>query len=483
MPGKPIAFLSYVRADDAHEEGRISAFRARLSGEVRLHTGEPFEIFQDHLHIHWGPDWKKRIRESVASVTFLIPILTPGFFRSRPCRDEVEWFLAREQELGRDDLILPLHYINCPVLTDADKRATDELAEVLATRQIVDWREFRHEPLTSTAASRRMAELAEQIDAALERNRPAPAVAPAVPARPATPSVGAEKSVSAPEQAPAARMPPTPKTEPPTLVVDALHRGDHTTLTAALTKAAPGTRILVRPGHYREGITIDKPVEIVGDGARDDIVIEANGKDVVLFRATMGRIANLTLRQAGGGDWYGVAIAQGNLHLEDCDITSQSLACVAIHGDADPRLRRNRIHDGEQPGVLVYENGRGTLEDNDIFGNAHAGIEISQGGNPTVRRNRIHDGRSVGVFVYQNGRGTLEDNDIFGNAGGGVVTRQGGNPTVRRNRITKNGYAAVWVYNGGLGTYEDNDLRGNTGVAWFVEPDCLDKIVRKGNQE
>ena len=63
--------------------------------------------------------------------------------------------------------------------------------------------------------------------------------------------------------------------------------------------------------------------------------------------------------------------------MEDCDITSQSFACVFIHNDADPRLRRNRIHDGKVLGILVFENGMGTLEENDIYGNAKAGGVIS----------------------------------------------------------------------------------------------------------
>ena len=72
---------------------------------------------------------------------------------------------------------------------------------------------------------------------------------------------------------------------------------------------------------------------------------------MVVFRANISRIANLTLRQAGGeGTWYGVDIGQGRLELEGCDITSHSGACVAIHGGADPRLRRNTIHDGKQCG-------------------------------------------------------------------------------------------------------------------------------------
>ena len=123
------------------------------------------------------------------------------------------------------------------------------------------------------------------------------------------------------------------------------------------------------------------------------IVAQATGKDALLFKTTMGRVVNLTLRQMGGGQWYGVDIVQGRLELEGCDITSQSLSCVAIHGGADPLLRRNRIHDGKEAGVYVFENGQGTLEDNDIFGNALSGVQIATGGNPTLRRNRIHDGK------------------------------------------------------------------------------------------
>jgi len=232
-----------------------------------------------------------------------------------------------------------------------------------------------------------------------------------------------------------------------------------------LAAANPGDRIVIRPGLYREGVVIDKVVEIIGDGDLGTVVIEATGIYTIQFKASAGRIANLTLRQAGGGKWFCVDVGQGRLNLEGCDITSQSLACVGIHDGADPWLRRNRIHDGGQGGVMVYDNGQGVLEDNDIFANAFSGIEIKIGSNPTARRNRIHDHKQAGVLVSRNGLGVLEDNDIFANANVGIAIRQAANPTVRGNRISKNGYQAIWVYNGGRGTFENNDLRDNTGGA------------------
>jgi hypothetical protein len=71
MVRHPAAFLSYARFDDRHEKGRITRFRERLSGEVRMQLGGEFEIFQDHTDIAWGEPWKQRIDQSLDAVTFL----------------------------------------------------------------------------------------------------------------------------------------------------------------------------------------------------------------------------------------------------------------------------------------------------------------------------------------------------------------------------------------------------------------------------
>lgn len=112
MKQNPIAFMSYVRQDDRHENGQLTQFRERLSGEVQIQTGEAFDIFQDRNDISWGQQWKQRINESLEMAIFLIPVITPAFFKSPACREELENFLQREKKLGRADLILPVHYVD-----------------------------------------------------------------------------------------------------------------------------------------------------------------------------------------------------------------------------------------------------------------------------------------------------------------------------------------------------------------------------------
>src|SRR5258708_31004500 len=166
---KPAAFLSYVRFDDEHEDGRLSEFRKRLSGEVRMQTGEEFPIFQDRNDISWGQNWQKRIDESIDHSTFLICILTPGFFKSPACKKEIERFVEREKRLGREDLILAVYYVECPEFRGKKQVDKDKIAKVVFSRQYVDWRELRFEPFTSSQAGTDLAPIDSQIRDPLPR--------------------------------------------------------------------------------------------------------------------------------------------------------------------------------------------------------------------------------------------------------------------------------------------------------------------------
>ena len=522
---QPLAFMSYVRFEDKHENGRLTEFRERLSNEVQIQTGDEFPIFQDQEDTKWGQDWNERIKSSIDSTMFLIPIITPGFFKSKPCRDELIRFIEHEKELKRNDLILPVYYVGCSVLDDEEECDTDKLAKIIAGRQWTDWRDLRFEPFTSPQIGKTFEKLAIHIHNAMKRGK-----TQKKNKKPSSKKSANKKASqgSDSDSITKDKLTLSAKTEPPTHVVDPMHRADFATITEAINAANPGDRILVRPGLYQENIVMDKPLEIMGDGELSEIVVETKGKNVMVFRTTMGRVSNLTLRQ-NEGDFFCVDIAQGRLEIDECDITSQGFSCVSIHGGADPRIKRNRIHDGmkhgvsvyengkgtiedndiygngfsgvairdegnpvvrqnrihdeKQNGVLVYENGKGTIEDNDIYGNGFSGVEIRDGGNPVVRQNKIYDGKGGGIFVNNNGKGTIEENEIFGNTYSGVEIRDGGNPVMRQNRINQNGYKAIWIHKNGGGVFEDNDLRESPNGAWDIDDESKPNVKRARNLE
>ncbi len=321
--------------------------------------------------------------------------------------------------------------------------------------------------------------------------------------------------------------------------------GDHyRTIGEALKNARPGTRMLVRPGLYKESLVLDKTVEIAGDGPISQIVLESTNISCITMGTHHAVVRGLTLQYKAtfrNKKAYAVDIPQGRLVLEDCDITSDFIAGVAIHGPtANPIIQRCRIHDGKARGILIWDHGGGTIQDCDIDRNSLTGIEIKQGGHPIIRHCKIHDGQAGGIFIWDKGGGIIENCDIYrnarmcveeydttytvragvsisaggnpiiwhckirdgkangisvwdggeglieeceisGNSRAGVEIYGGGNPTLRRCKINRNGSVGVWAYKKPAGIIENCDLTKNPRGAWDIVG--WSRLVRRENKE
>ncbi|MDQ3701851.1 MAG: right-handed parallel beta-helix repeat-containing protein, partial [Chloroflexota bacterium] len=165
-------------------------------------------------------------------------------------------------------------------------------------------------------------------------------------------------------------------------------RADFTSIATAVRHAEPGMRVEVSPGVYAEGIVLDRLVEIVpappaapvqGDMKGDTpdsrpegqpqglVVVEAMETSCLRMETAYAVVRGIVLRGRAGPEHrtrFAVDVPQGQLLLEDCDLTSDALACVAVRGrTANPVLRRCHVHDGKGSGVFVHHGGRATLED------------------------------------------------------------------------------------------------------------------------
>ena len=263
---------------------------------------------------------------------------------------------------------------------------------------------------------------------------------------------------------------PAPVADPgrPALLVDAgAVWGAYATIGEAIrASVVPGTLITVKPGIYREALVIDRVVEIVGEGDRARIVVEATDTDAVTVTADRAAVRNLTVRAVGSGDTSGaVWVQRGRVVIEGCDLTSAIGSVVYITGkDNAPVIRDCEIRDGQQCGVFVSEQGQGTIEKCVISGNALAGVQIKTGGNPVVRDCQIRDGKTTGVLVQEQGQGTIEKCVISGNAYAGVQISKGGNPIVRDCKIRDGKDRGVIVYDHGKGTFEKCVISRNASV-------------------
>jgi len=165
----PAAFLSYAHVDDECCGGGITEFRRALESEVRLQVGRDVRIFQDRDGIAWGQEWRSRVNSSLVAVTFLVPVLTPSFFASDECRQELQRFVDRERRLGRRDLIVPVYWTSAAPLQHPEGSVRDGLAQELVARQCVDWRELRFQQLNDPKARRALAGLAAHFRDTLDR--------------------------------------------------------------------------------------------------------------------------------------------------------------------------------------------------------------------------------------------------------------------------------------------------------------------------
>ena len=62
----------------------------------------------------------------------------------------------------------------------------------------------------------------------------------------------------------------------------------------------------------------------------------------------------------------------------------------------------------------MYNGGLGVIEQNEIFDNAMAGVWIKTDSNPLLRHNKIHDGRDGGICIFNGGKGQTHTETYLG---------------------------------------------------------------------
>lgn len=282
--------------------------------------------------------------------------------------------------------------------------------------------------------------------------------------------------------------------------------GDFTTIGAAIQAASVGDKIIVLPGYYDEALVIDKSLEIVGEGVREEIVLTTSGANVIKFKARRGVIRNLTVRQTDG-KYFAIDVMEGRLTLDGCDVSCREQCGVGIHGAetyvllqenviqhcgqagiyffdhaqglvrqcnlfengscgifvwaSDPIVHNNQIHQNKLVGVVITEDGRGTIKENVIYNNGTVGVEVRQLADPVIRNNKVYDNETHGILVYQEGHGTIEENVVHRNGFSGICVSDHASPIVHHNGIHENMYNGIVVAEGANPVIHNNQIHDN----------------------
>jgi F-box protein 11 len=302
--------------------------------------------------------------------------------------------------------------------------------------------------------------------------------------------IAKEVSASTSEPARPVRPNPGPALVGGTLVVSQQGGGQFATIGEAVRAAQPGSRIQVGKGTYRESLTIDKQLEIVGNGPAAQVILEGSGGTCVTVNTDQPvLLRGLTLRGIDGPKdkaGFALQVTRGPCELDGCDLTAGAFPAVAVNGpDAHPTLRHCTIHDGREAGVSVWEKARAQLEDCDVSGNTGAAVMVQQGAQASLVSCRLHGGKREGMAVLDGGQATLERCDLFGNAGANVEVK-GGQAVLKRCRIHDGKGAGLYLHQTAKATVDDCDIETNALAGIEVEGDSTPLVrlsrIRGGKQ-
>ena len=277
----------------------------------------------------------------------------------------------------------------------------------------------------------------------------------------------------------------TASTDTRPIIVAAQGYADYSSIQDAINEALPGSQIVVHPGKYRDSLRIDKPIEIVGEGARDEVVISTRDNHCVEV-ATTGQVLlrGLTMRvkpTTGGVECYAVDVGMGKLTIEDCQIRSLTLACVAVHDSAQATLRRCMINGSRDVGVFVYDHGHATFEECEITGHVATGISVSDGGQAAFEKCYVHHNRGGGAAIFPRGSATFDACRIVDNRKSGAAVAENGHADFTSCVIVDNETFAIVLKDDDVANVLDCDLRGNKKGPWKLSDYC--RLERRDNLE
>ncbi len=237
------------------------------------------------------------------------------------------------------------------------------------------------------------------------------------------------------------------------LTVCANGRGDFKTIGEALINAVDGARVWVRPGVYREAIHLERSVELVAEGARDDVVIWAEEDNCVFMAARDARLCGFTLKTSGADMTTTVWVPEGELVLDDCLITSEcGHGLVSIGAQSRPHAFLCAFTDCKSTGAIVTHKARPDFVDCYFTRNQLYGMQIDTEADPVLEHCLLIENNGIGVFVLEQGRGSFTRCDFSRHAQQGVHTQSGGNPSLWSCTLSDNGHSGMTASQDGRGT-------------------------------
>jgi WD40 repeat protein len=177
----------------------------------------------------------------------------------------------------------------------------------------------------------------------------------------------------------------------------------------ALDNAKPGEIVCVRAGTYQEGLTINKPITLRGEG---------QGRVIIVGSISVANAVNVALQgftlQGGRGL---VVVNSSSVTLADLAVIGSEAAGVMVN-NSSVQVSQSLISGNKLQGVLVALNSSAVLASTDITKNGGDGLAVSAS-KAEIRGNFVIENQGCGVKA-EGATLTGGSNVIRENAGGNL---------------------------------------------------------------
>ncbi len=292
---------------------------------------------------------------------------------------------------------------------------------------------------------------------------------------------------------------------------------DFGTIQGAIDAASEGDTILVNAGWYNESVTVNKTVDLVGNGTHDTYVNASGSGDVLSVSSNWVNMSGFNISGSGGtmgdcgvqftsvtsgnitgcavvwNDW-GIYIDEGgSIDITDCYLSNNTEGIRVVNAD-HVDLHGNRVYGSEYEGVSFRStSAHFTVTGNDISWNNRmrdwnaAGLEIDGSDYGNASQNHISHNARYGIYIHSTSfENELFDNEIVFNCGGvsGVYLSSAPATAISHNNISNSTGEGISVYGGWNVVIRNNTLDGNNHKAGMsgIYVWGSDGILIKGNR-
>ncbi|MFF3497928.1 right-handed parallel beta-helix repeat-containing protein [Streptomyces sp. NPDC003247] len=261
------------------------------------------------------------------------------------------------------------------------------------------------------------------------------------------------------------------------LAVDPEDAGCHASIADAVRAARSGALITVAPGRYSDPLVLTDVVTIVAAEGRGSVELAPRSGTAVTATAEAVKLTGLVIR-GGDGELPAVDVPDGQLELDDCEISAVAWTAVLARGGGALAMRDSRVTNAAGAGVVVTGEAESVVEDCRLEDLAASGVVIGERGNPLIRRCTVRDAAGNGVFVNGEGRGSIEDCDISATAKPGIALEDSSATRVLRTRVHGVGGVGIHISSRNRVLVEDCAVEDPAGHGLTASGDA-EPVVRR----